>query len=343
MKTYLLRARIALSLVFLAAICLAAAATVRADSPLWTAPGPYRVTTAEEIWHDAARNRDVPVLIYSTQDAPGPLPVVLFSHGLGGSDRAGEHWGRQWASWGIVSVHMQHHGSDNEAVRNATGTPMQRMRSAATAEQLIARGEDVKFVVSEIARRAASGDPALAHVDPAAIGLSGHSFGAQTTLAAAGEQFEKTSVTLTEPRLRAFIAFCPSALDENQLDFQFSQIKAPFLSLTGSRDQANVNRLVTPANRVLPFEHMAPGQKYLLFMDTATHMSFSGQQLSALAAAAPNAPDQNHIDPVIYAVTTAFWFAYLEPNSDQGKRAAAWLASGGPKALLNPADRWEAR
>ena len=34
--------------------------------------------------HDAARNRDIPVRIY-LPSANTPAPVVLFSHGLGGS------------------------------------------------------------------------------------------------------------------------------------------------------------------------------------------------------------------------------------------------------------------
>jgi hypothetical protein len=68
-------------------------------------------TTFETIWHDATRNRDVPAKIYYPTTAPSKLPVIIFSHGLGGSRTGYSYLGKFWASHGYVSVHLTHVGS----------------------------------------------------------------------------------------------------------------------------------------------------------------------------------------------------------------------------------------
>ena len=39
--------------------------------------------------------------------------MIVFSHGLGGTRDGYEYLGRHWASYGYVSVHLQHKGSDD--------------------------------------------------------------------------------------------------------------------------------------------------------------------------------------------------------------------------------------
>jgi predicted dienelactone hydrolase len=46
---------------------------------------------------------------------PGPFPVIVFSHGLGGSREGYKYLGRHWASYGYVAVHVEHLGSDTAA------------------------------------------------------------------------------------------------------------------------------------------------------------------------------------------------------------------------------------
>jgi len=43
------------------------------------------VAVMDEVRHDATRNRDVPVRIYVPENHSQPSPVIIFSHGLGGS------------------------------------------------------------------------------------------------------------------------------------------------------------------------------------------------------------------------------------------------------------------
>jgi predicted dienelactone hydrolase len=80
---------------------------------------------------------------------------VIFSHGLGGTREGGSVWGEAWVDAGFVVVHMQHMGSDLNAVRGVTKTFTDRraLRTLATPEQLMARLLDVSFVLNEIEKR----------------------------------------------------------------------------------------------------------------------------------------------------------------------------------------------
>ena len=59
-----------------------------------------------------------------------PCPVIIFSHGLGGSRDGYEYLGRHWASHGYVSVHSTHIGSDTSALKG-TLRPLTRSNSPA--------------------------------------------------------------------------------------------------------------------------------------------------------------------------------------------------------------------
>ena len=107
---------------YLAPLCLAAvlaaplfAQPAKAPAPAGSyerGPGSYAVATVSYDWTDSARNRKVPVKIYYPEKGQGPFPVIVFSHGLGGSREGYEYLGRRWASHGYVSVHVQHLGSE---------------------------------------------------------------------------------------------------------------------------------------------------------------------------------------------------------------------------------------
>ena len=75
-----------------------------------SAPGPFAVETVRYDWHDAKRDRDVPVKIYYPKSGEGPFPVIVFSHGLGGSREGYAYLGDHWASHGYVSGHISGQG-----------------------------------------------------------------------------------------------------------------------------------------------------------------------------------------------------------------------------------------
>ena len=54
-------------------------------------PGPLQVRDSGEfLLHEESRGKDLPVRVRApepTEDAPGPFPLVVFSHGMGGSSK----------------------------------------------------------------------------------------------------------------------------------------------------------------------------------------------------------------------------------------------------------------
>src|SRR5258707_10098571 len=92
---------------------LAAAFMPRSSAAGETKYDPLAVSTEELptpvdiIVDDGTReHREIPLRIYLPV-AKSPAPVVLFSHGLGGTNRGSAFLGKHWAARGSVPVFMQ--------------------------------------------------------------------------------------------------------------------------------------------------------------------------------------------------------------------------------------------
>ena len=321
-----------------AAACTAACASalrVRAVGAANAATTANTATTAtsvrvtEQDWQDSARNCAVPVRIYEPLDAPGALPVILFSHGLGGSRAGGEQWGRLWAAHGFICVHMQHHGSDEALWKDKN--PLQgfaALRRAGSVENGTLRVFDVKFVLDEITRRKNSGDALFARADIAHTGMSGHSFGARTTFGVVA--------IVPDARIRAAIAFSPAPEPTEALTLErMGRIAIPFLNLTGTEDRVPFLTDTTPEERRLPYQAMPAPDKYLLVLNGADHMVFNGQP------AERKWTNQNLIvhAPLIERASLTFWKAYLKGDA----AAHAELTQGAFKAAVGTHGEWFAK
>lgn len=276
------------------------------------------MTVDDETWQDPARDsRALPLRIRWPAADPlaSPLPIVLFSHGLGGTRDGGDVWGAAWVAAGFVVVHLQHPGSDLAAVRaSATSFADRRgLRAAAGPAQLLARLRDVGFVLDEIGRRrrARLGRWAEARTDR--VGMSGHSFGAHTTLGMAGQRsagFEG----LTEPRLAAFIAFSPTVPTAGDAEQAFARVDRPVLSITGTRDDDVVGNGATPDRRMAVYGALPAPRKAHLVLQDADHMTFSGQPGRALESR-PRAQVTRELQAQHHAlvshISTDWWRATL--------------------------------
>jgi predicted dienelactone hydrolase len=293
---------------------------------LLAAPQPETGPVCDATWH-AGRDRDIPVRIRMPA-GNGKAPVILFSHGLGGSVEAGTLWAEAWADAGFIVVHLQHPGSDRDAVRAAG------FRASMGAQQLVARAADVRFALDEIARHPKAGACDLDRSDMAHVGMSGHSFGAHTTQAVAGQRFGAYGAALADPRVKAAIAFSPAPPAQQDVSDTeaFGAVSIPFFSVTGSEDEVPQLTRVTPADRQRPFRAMPPGGKYLLVMEGANHAAFGGQNRSPHGSA----PDA-HVQPIVIRLTTLFWRWALEGDT----KAKAELDAAGDE--LGPKDRIEIR
>jgi predicted dienelactone hydrolase len=224
-----------------------------------------------EVWNDAARSRDVPALL--RWPAGKPMGVMLYSHGLGGKKEGGDVWGKAWARMGLLVVHLQHMGSDNRSLKG--GFPA--LREAMKPEQLVARMQDVRFALAEMGRRQASGAAYWAAVPLQKIAVGGHSFGARSTLLAAGWQRHGLDCVAIQPK--AFIALSPAlgqGVSLSQARKELAAVTRPLLVCTGSLDGEILNNGETPASRRMVYEALPPGKKALLWLHGADHLTFAG-------------------------------------------------------------------
>ena len=171
--------------------------------------GPYQVETGYYEWNDTARDREVPVKIYFPLKGDGPFPLIIFSHGLGGSREGYEYLGRHWASYGYITVHVQHKGSDVSIWQHSAQARESLRKSVKNAGNAINRTLDISFVIDKMENINNESDALKGRIDLQHIGMAGHSFGAWTTLAVAGEVFTGSNgseMNLAEPRIKAAIA-----------------------------------------------------------------------------------------------------------------------------------------
>ena len=297
-------------------------------------------SVVDEIWQDAARKRDIPVKIRwpGAERYTGARPVVLFSHGLGGTREGGAIWGEAWADAGFVVLHLQHAGSDLPTVRASAMSLADRsgLRAAAGPQQLLARLGDVGFALDEIGRRYKAQQGRWGDVRPNQVGMSGHSFGAHTTLGMAGQKFPGFD-GVDETRLASFVAFSPSLPVVGDAAKAFERLTRPLLSITGTRDQDVIGNGSTPDKRIAVFSAVPPGGKGHLVLQDADHMTFGGQTGRAVEIL-PREQITRDLQAVhhalVAAVTTDWWRSTL--LGDAEARARLVRPQG-----LRPGDLWE--
>jgi predicted dienelactone hydrolase len=313
----------ALLLVFRYSVCSGA---VPAAGKL-SQPGEFAVEVVRYEWHDEKRDRKVPVKIYYPGTGEGPFPVIMFSHGLGGTRETYEYLGRHWASHGYVSIHVQHIGSDDSVWKGGPGGFMSRMQQSATSlANITNRPLDISFAIDQ-AEKLNAGDSPLAHrLDLKHIGMAGHSFGAYTTMAIIGEIFKtpRGEVTFRDPRASAAIAMSTPVPDRDaREEALFGSIRIPCLHMTGTLDKSPIGD-TSPEQRRAPYDHIHLADQYLIIFEGGDHMIFSGR----LQFFWGNRDEK--FQKLVRATSLEFWDAYLKRDS----AAKNWLNDGTCKEYL---------
>lgn len=279
-----------------------------------------------------AGERELPLLVYLP---PGraPAPVVLFSHGLGGSRYGSSFLGKHWSGRGYVVVYLQHPGSDDSVWKEQKrGRRLAAMKSAASAENLRLRVQDVPRVLDQLtAWSREPGHPLAGRLDLGRVGMSGHSFGAVTTQAVGGQSFPLLGTNWTDSRIRAALPMSPSAPRAGDIQKAFGQVEIPWMLMTGTEDSSRIVNL-TVEERLAVYPALPPGGKYELVLHGARHSAFTDRPLPGDVGG--RNPDHHRF---ILALSTAFWDAYLKEDP----AARKWLDGAGPPGLLDREDRWQ--
>jgi len=229
--------------------------------------------TLEYDWADARRQRPVPVRLYLPRGAE-PVPLVVFSHGIGGSRRGYSWLGQHLAAHGVASLHPQHVGSDRQVWFGNVFEIVGRLQDAAREQEALARALDVRFALDTLL----AGELA-ARIDAGRIVAGGHSYGANTTLLVAGARVEREGrvVELRDDRVRAALVIsAPPFYGEADARRVLAGVTLPSLHVTATEDVIRVPGYWSgAADRLAVFEATASASKWLAVYAGGSHSMFT--------------------------------------------------------------------
>lgn len=261
-------------------------------------------------WEDPWRQRRVPVRLYMPQ-VRRPVPLVVFSHGIGGS-RLGYSWlGRNFARHGIASLHLQHVGSDRQLWAGSIFSIVGRLQTAAQESEAIARAGDLRFALDMLL----TGELAP-RIDAKHVIAAGHSYGANTTLLVSGARVERDGqvIELRDDRVRAAIAIsAPPFYGEGAPHKILQPVTVPSLHVTCTEDVIRIPGFYSGAeDRVAVFDAIGSGRKWLAVYQGGSHSMFTDRSNSGGA-----------LNPKAKLATGALSVAFVRALVEEDERGIA--------------------
>lgn len=269
---------------------------VRADEPA-------SYEALEFDWVDMKRQRAVPVRLYWPKAAASDsaVPLVLFSHGIGGSRRGYRYLGEHWSSRGIASLHVQHVGSDRSLwLGNPLGL-VGRLQDAAHEREAVERPRDLRFALDQLLA-----SPLGERIDARRIAAAGHSYGANTTLLAAGARVmrEGRAVELHDERLGAAIVMsAPPFYGEPDPAAILGPVRLPTLHITATGDVIRIPGYWSDAaDRITVYEAIGSRHKSLAVFEGGSHSMFTDRAGTG----------GSELNPRVKQATRELTFAFLD-------------------------------
>ncbi len=263
------------------------------------------------------RNRVVPFKIYAPCVTKSlKMPVIFWSHGLGGSRDGAGFIARYLAGQGYIVVHIQHAGTDSSLWEGKEGHPWDIiLKTPISRETTLDRFKDVSFMLDQLEKGEGIKKELHDLMDFTHVGMSGHSFGALTTQVITGQRFPNEHDILTsylDKRFKAAIAYSPvpiSHLSDAPDEAIYSYVAVPTFYMTGTKDKSPATG--KDFNRCLHvYEQNPRDDKSLLVLKDGDHMVFSGSR-----GKLPSNPRRKSHEQVIQEASLAFWDVFLKNDS----------------------------
>ena len=224
-------------------------------------------------WVDEARQRPVPVRLHLPQ-APQRMPLVVFSHGIGGTRRGYSWLGQHLASHGVASLHLQHVGSDRQVWTGNVLNIVGRLQDAAQDQEAVARVHDLRFALDTLLR-----SEWASRFDEQRLVAAGHSYGANTTLLACGARVERSGqlYDLRDERLRAAVVIsAPPFYGETDPGRILQSVTVPSLHVTSTEDVIRIPGYYSGAqDRLAVFDATGGPRKWLAVFQGGSHNMFT--------------------------------------------------------------------
>ncbi len=230
-------------------------------------------------WVDLNRDRAVPARLHMPvlQHDEAKAPLVLFSHGLGGSRYGYSYLGRHLASRGIASLHVQHVGSDQTLWGGSPLNLLKRIQAAAHEDEAQARALDVRF-----ARDAFLQGSWRDRIDAERIAVAGHSYGANTSLLLAGAALRRNgkTINLRDHRIQAAVLMsAPPFFGEPAEAKIIAPIDIPSVHITSTNDVIRIPGYHSGVDdRLAIFNEMGGTPKCLAVFQGGAHSVFTDRR-----------------------------------------------------------------
>ena len=283
--------------------------------------------------YPSGRNRDrtFPVDLYLPKnDTQQPLSLIVISHGLGSDLTTFAYLAKHLASHGFAVAVPEHPGSNASQIESLlTGLE----NDVTPPEELIDRPLDIKFMLNELAKDYGK------EIDTNNVGMIGQSFGAYTTLAIAGAEWNwstlttdcddiqnswnlslliqclalqvppgETAISFKDERITSAIAINPltsSIFGQESL----SKIDIPLMIVSGSSDP------VTPSlpEQIIPFTWLTTPKKYLVLFNGGTHFSTLDESTGSIPVPETAiGPDPRIAHAYVKQLSLAFFGTYTQ-------------------------------
>lgn len=272
-------------------------------------------------------DRSVPMKVH-LPDGTGPFPVVIVSHGAAGNIDSNFAQANHLATHGYIAVCLEHVGSNTKRAM-AGGLRIGKSAAVMTrdSDEVLNRPKDVSFAIDTLTKWNQTHATLRGKFDVKRIGMMGHSFGAFTTLVICGARpaldWIKPKVgtgkglgpDLSDKRVLCGVALSPQGPGEPFfLDSSYGSLRVPLLGITGSRDQQQSNMAL---HRKRSFRLWPKSDRYLLWINNATHMQFSdstGSRKRLMNLGARMRERREDVQKISRAATLAFCDKYLKKN-----------------------------
>ncbi len=299
--------------------------------------GPHNVLLKKGEFTDPARDdRIVPYKIYyPDMSANEKAPVIIWSHGFGGNRDGAAFLSRYVASYGYMLVHLTHIGTDSSLWENKKEHPWDVLRRTKVSREItLHRFKDVPFALDQLEHWVKTDQELGPLLDLAQIGMSGHSFGAMTTQAMAGQLIPdetETLIRMKEDRFKAGIAYSPVPIahltDAPPADL-YGPIDIPLLHMTGTDDASPIEGF-SYEHRLVVAEHAAHPEQYVLIKKDGDHMVYNGTKGKLTAN-----PNRERHEDIVKVLSLAFWESKLCGDA----AVQDWLRSGAQGWLADDGD-----
>lgn len=310
--------------------------TIQSESKL----GTFEPLTIDDyVLKDDARDKKLHIRI-TYPEGKGNFPVIVFSHGAGGSKDAYTQLIEYWVSHGYVCIQPTH--ADSLKLRKNAGEKIESLlRPSDWDTGWIERIKDLKLIADSFDKIEADNPEVKGKMARTKLGVGGHSFGALTSEIVVGARVTEPNLdqnSIHDNRFKAVLLLSASGvLTHPKLTPEsWEPIHMPMMVMTGTYDKGV--RGEDPSWRTEPYLYSAAGNKYLVFIKDANHMIFNGDPessrklknflgsdpvVSTIMSHEPSFKDYQRMFNEVKVASVIFWDASLK-----GDKSAKALLDG---------------